>query len=75
MLLDAEPRIALLSFSTKGSARPPRIDKSCALSPSHANGRRIWPFDGELQADAALSMEAPERKCATPVRSLGAPTR
>ncbi|HEV7784823.1 MAG TPA: phosphate acetyltransferase [Thermoanaerobaculia bacterium] len=54
LLLDEEPRVALLSFSTLGSARHPRVEKVRAAV-EVLRGRRVgFAFDGELQADAAL---------------------
>ena len=65
-LLGARPRVALLSYSTKGSATHAsigRVQAATALAQQKAYQRRLEAdFDGELQADAALVPDIAERK-------------
>lgn len=62
ILLGEEPRVALLSFSTHGSARHPKVEKVRAAL-EVLRGRGVtFAVDGELQADAALVPEVAYRK-------------
>lgn len=53
-LLQAEPRVAMLSFSTKGSAKHSSLDKIIEATKTVKVRYPDLVIDGELQADAAL---------------------
>lgn len=57
-----EPRIAMLSFSTKGSARHEKADKVIQATELVRLRRPDLVVDGELQADAALVSWVGEKK-------------
>lgn len=60
--LDVEPRVAMLSFSTKGSASHSDCDKVLKALEIARQLKPEMMIDGELQADAALLPKVGEKK-------------
>lgn len=63
VMLGWEPRVAMLSYSTKGSARHEVLDKVIAATEMVRQQEPSLQVDGELQADAALVAAVGARKC------------
>lgn len=62
-LVGKEPKVALLSYSTKGSAEGPDIDK---VRDALKIARERYPeliIDGELQLDSAVDADVAKKKC------------
>ncbi len=62
-LLDMEPRVAMLSFSTKGSASHPAVAKVQEAIDLVTQRRPDIEIDGPLQFDAALLESVGKKKC------------
>ena len=58
-----DPKVAMLSFSTKGSARHEVVDKVVQATQLAKEMAPDLAIDGELQADAALVPSVGEKKC------------
>jgi len=57
-----DPVVAFLSYSTKGSATGPRVERVRRALELLAARRPDFAFDGELQTDAALVLDVAARK-------------
>jgi len=58
-----DPKVALLSFSTRGSAKHAMVDKVAEATKLAKSKRPDLVIDGELQVDAALVPEVAKKKC------------
>jgi len=61
-LLMEEPRVAMLSFSTSGSAHHAAVDKVHAATDRVKAQRPLLAIDGDVQLDAAIVAEISQRK-------------
>lgn len=62
LLVEQEPIVAMLSHSTKGSAKHPEVDKVCEATRIAKENNPDLKIDGELQSDAAIVPEVAASK-------------
>ena len=70
-LLGCAPRVAMLSFSTKGSAIHPHVDRVVKAVELTREREPKLLIDGELQADAAIVPDVARRKVKEPSHVAG----
>lgn len=61
-MVKKDPKVAMLSFSTKGSAKHPDVDKVRAAVEELKNRNVDFEFDGEMQFDAAIIEKIGKKK-------------
>lgn len=61
-IFDIDPKVALLSFSTKGSAAGELVDKVAQATKMAQEAAPEFAIDGELQFDAAFSTDVAQKK-------------
>ena len=62
-LFQIKPKIAFLTYSSKGSAEGESIDRAVDAVEKVKQKRPDFTVDGELQLDSAVSPEIAKRKC------------
>jgi phosphate acetyltransferase len=62
-LVGEEPKVAMLSFSTKGSAEHEMVDKVREATKIVKELKPDLKIDGELQADSAIIPDVAKKKC------------
>ena len=60
-VVKVEPQVAMLSFSTKGSAKHEMVDK-VRIATEIAKSKSDYAIDGEMQADSALDLATSQKK-------------
>ena len=63
LFLKEDPKVAMLSFSTKGSAKHPSVQKMIDATALVLERYPDMPIDGELQFDAAIVPSVGKLKC------------
>ena len=66
-MFDIEPRVAMLSFSTKGSAKSPETEKVSAAVEVAKKRAPHLVVDGEFQFDAAFVPSVAKKKAPSSV--------
>jgi phosphate acetyltransferase len=70
-MMDSEPLVAFLSFSSKGSASHPDVDKVIKAVEIARSKDPDTAYDGEFQLDTAISESVAQKKLKEPSRVAG----